>query len=142
MKGSARSRKERGWDEATREWYDGHRWSADVAHGEDKTHHGLSRAVRRGTDNVAIQIYLNAAVMNLTRLAWAVAGQTGSLVCTTGPHNDTQTTLEPSETPWPLGHLRHRTKPRRSLASRMKPKQRTYSTAPLSPISPGPSTYA
>lgn len=79
----ARRRKERGWDEATREWYDRHRWRAEGAHGEAKTHHGLDRAVRRGTDNVAIQVYLTAAVMNLTRLARALGAHTGSLVLKT-----------------------------------------------------------
>ncbi len=38
-------------------------------HGEAKTQHGLRRAVRRGMGNVAIQVYLTAAVMNLKRLA-------------------------------------------------------------------------
>jgi hypothetical protein len=38
-------------------------------HGEAKTQHGLRRAVRRGLANVAIQVYLTAAVMNLKRLA-------------------------------------------------------------------------
>ena len=38
-------------------------------HGEAKTQHGLSRAVRRGLANVAIQAYLTAAVINLKRLA-------------------------------------------------------------------------
>ena len=86
----ARRRKEQGWDEPTREWYDRHRWRAEGAHGEAKTQHGLSRAVRRGTDNVAIQVYLTAAVMNLKRLARAAVAPTGSLVRTTG----TLTTLK------------------------------------------------
>jgi len=38
-------------------------------HGEAKTQHGLRRAVRRGLSNVAIQVYLTAAVINLKRLA-------------------------------------------------------------------------
>jgi hypothetical protein len=38
-------------------------------HGEAKTQHGLRRAVRRGLMNVAIQVYLTAAAMNLKRLA-------------------------------------------------------------------------
>jgi transposase len=88
----ARRRKERGWDEATREWYDRHRWRAEGAHGEAKTHHGLSRAVRRGTDNVAIQVYLTAAVMNLSRLARALTRPIGALLPTI-------------VLPWPLGRL-------------------------------------
>ena len=38
-------------------------------HAEAKTRHGLRRAVRRGLANVAIQVYLTAAVINLKRLA-------------------------------------------------------------------------
>jgi hypothetical protein len=37
--------------------------------GTGKTQHGLRRAVRRGLGNVAIQVYLTAAVMNLKSLA-------------------------------------------------------------------------
>jgi len=36
--------------------------------------HGLRRAVRRGLENVAIQVYLTAAVINLKRLAIASSG--------------------------------------------------------------------
>jgi len=57
------------WDEATCEKYKRHRWRVEGAHGEAKTQHGLRRAVRRGMDNVSIQAYLAAAVMNLKRLA-------------------------------------------------------------------------
>ncbi len=57
------------WDEAARRWYRRHRWRVEGVHGEAKTQHGLRRAVRRGLDNVAIQVYLTAAVMNLKRLA-------------------------------------------------------------------------
>lgn len=57
------------WDDATRRWYGRHRWQVEGAHGEAKTQHGLRRAVRRGLTNVAIQVYLTAAVMNLKRLA-------------------------------------------------------------------------
>jgi len=38
-------------------------------HAEAKTRHGLRRAARRGLANVAIQVYLTAAVINLKRLA-------------------------------------------------------------------------
>jgi len=60
------------WDEAKRRWYARHRWRVEGAHGEAKTQHGLRRAARRGLANVAIQIYLTAAVMNLKRLAGAL----------------------------------------------------------------------
>ena len=46
-----------------------HRWKIEGMHGEAKTQHGLRRAVRRGLANVAIQVYLTAAVINLKRLA-------------------------------------------------------------------------
>jgi Transposase DDE domain len=51
--------------------YNRHRNFVEGVHGEAKTQHGLRRAVRRGLDNVAIQVYLTAAVMNLKRLATA-----------------------------------------------------------------------
>ncbi len=65
-------RREKGWDEQTRQCYNRHRWRAEGAHGEAKTQHRLSRAIRRGIDNVAIQVYFTAAVMNLKRLAKAL----------------------------------------------------------------------
>jgi len=65
----ARRRRARGWDEATRTAYRRHRWRVEGVHGEAKTQHGLRRAVRRGLANVAIQVYLTAAAMNLKRLA-------------------------------------------------------------------------
>ena len=65
----ARRRKGRGWDEEARQWYRRHRWRVEGVHGEGKTQHGLRRAARRGLDNVAMQVYLTAAVMNLKRLA-------------------------------------------------------------------------
>jgi transposase len=65
----ARRRQVRGWDEATRTAYRRHRWRVEGVHGEAKTQHGLRRAVRRGLANVAIQVYLTAAAMNLKRLA-------------------------------------------------------------------------
>ncbi len=61
--------KARGWDKAKRRVYVRHRWRVEGTHGEAKTQHGLRRAARRGTANVAIQVYLTAAVMNLKRLA-------------------------------------------------------------------------
>lgn len=68
----ARRRHARG-EPADREVYGRHRWQVEGRHGEAKTQHGLARAVRRGLDNVRIQAYLTAAVMNLKRLARAVA---------------------------------------------------------------------
>jgi IS5 family transposase len=65
----ARRRKERGWDERTREKYRRHRWRAEGTHGRAKTQHGLRRAARRGLVNVSIQSYLTAAAMNLRCLA-------------------------------------------------------------------------
>ena len=65
----ARRRHERGWDAATRRAYRRHRWRAEGAHAEAKTRHGLRRMVRRGIEQVAIQVYLTGAVLNLKRLA-------------------------------------------------------------------------
>ncbi len=69
----ARRRKEKGWDETTKEKYRRHRWLVEGAHGRAKTQHGLRRAAGRGIDNVARQVYLTATVMNLKKL---VAAQT------------------------------------------------------------------
>lgn len=65
--------------------YNRHRWIVEGRHGEAKTQHGLRRAVRRGLDNVRIQAYLTAAVMNLKRLV-RVNGWTGK-----GPGNGSDT---------------------------------------------------
>jgi transposase len=65
----ARRQRNRGWDTATRELYDRHRWRIEGKHGEAKVLHGLRRAVRRGRWNVAIQVYLTAVAMNLKCLA-------------------------------------------------------------------------
>jgi transposase len=67
----ARRRKQKGWDDKTKQLYNHHRNLVEGVHGEAKTQHGLRRAVRRGLDNVAIQVYLTAAVINLKRLATA-----------------------------------------------------------------------
>ena len=56
------------WDKEWRMLYGRHRWRAEGAHSEAKQMHGLRRAVRRGLWNMAIQVYLTAAVMNLKRL--------------------------------------------------------------------------
>jgi hypothetical protein len=73
----ARRRRERGWEQPTKGLYRRHRWRVEGVHGEGKTQHGLRRAVRRRRWNVAIQVYLTAAVMNLKRLAAAVLGGEG-----------------------------------------------------------------
>jgi IS5 family transposase len=68
----ARREKLRGWDAETQRMYNHHRFRVEGVHGEAKTQHGLRRAVRRGLANVAIQVYLIAAVINLKRLAKAL----------------------------------------------------------------------
>jgi len=55
--------------------YERHRWRVEGIHGEAKTQHGLRRAVRRGLWNVAIQVYLIAAVINLKRLVLGAGKQ-------------------------------------------------------------------
>ena len=49
--------------------YGRHRFRVEGVHGEAKAQHGLRRAARRGLANVAIQVYLTAAAINLKRLA-------------------------------------------------------------------------
>ena len=61
-------------DEKFTRTYSRHRWKIEGMHGEAKTQHGLSRAVRRGLDNMSIQAYLTAAVINLKRLATYAGG--------------------------------------------------------------------
>ena len=55
-------------DKKFRQTYSRHRYQVEGMHGEAKTQHGLRRAVRRGLDNISIQAYLTAAVINLKRL--------------------------------------------------------------------------
>ncbi|WP_423827898.1 transposase, partial [Sinorhizobium americanum] len=66
----ARRRRER-WSDEDRALYQRHRWRSEGYHGEAKTWHGLSRAIRRGLINMKIQAYLTAASVNLKRLAAA-----------------------------------------------------------------------
>jgi hypothetical protein len=61
-------------DKKFTETYSRHRWKIEGMHGEAKTQHGLSRAIRRGLDNMSIQAYLTAAVINLKRLATYAGG--------------------------------------------------------------------
>ena len=56
-------------DEATRLFYERHRWQVEGRHAEAKQQHGLRRAVRRGFAEMFIQVYLTAVAMNLKRLA-------------------------------------------------------------------------
>ncbi len=62
-------RRRAGGDERWQWAYRRHRWRVEGVHGEAKTQHGLRRAVRWGLENMAIQAYLTAAVINLKRLA-------------------------------------------------------------------------
>jgi transposase len=64
-------------DEKFTRTYSRHRWKIEGMHGEAKTQHGLSRAVRRGLENMSIQAYLTAAVINLKRLATYAGGLLG-----------------------------------------------------------------
>lgn len=61
------------WREREKDLYNRHRFLAEGSHAEGKTRHGMRRASRRGLANVAIQVYLVAAVINLKRLAAAAA---------------------------------------------------------------------
>ena len=67
----ARRRRER-WTREDRRLYQRHRWRSEGFHGEAKTWHGLSRAIRRGLANMQIQAYLTAAAINLKRLVTAL----------------------------------------------------------------------
>jgi transposase len=61
------------WGEREKELYDRHRFLAEGAHAQCKRLHGMRRASRRGLWNVAIQVYLVAAAINLKKLAAAAA---------------------------------------------------------------------
>ena len=76
----ARRRRARGWDEQARGKYTRHRWLVEGVHGRAKTHHGLRRTVRRGLANVAVQVYLAAAVMNLKKRVTACAARLQAFV--------------------------------------------------------------
>jgi len=56
-------------DPVDKKLYNRHRGLVEGVHGEAKTRHGLNRAARRGTPNMAIQSFMTAAVINLKRLA-------------------------------------------------------------------------
>ncbi|NIP50985.1 transposase [candidate division KSB1 bacterium] len=57
------------WSPEKKATYQRHRWRVEGVHGEAKKWHALGRAARRGLANVAIQVYLTAAIINLKRLA-------------------------------------------------------------------------
>lgn len=67
----ARRRREK-WSERDQELYCRHRWKVEGVHGEAKSWHGLTRAVRRGLWNMGVQAYLAATAINLKRLAAAL----------------------------------------------------------------------
>ena len=60
--------------------YGRHRFMIEGMHGEAKTQHGLRRAVRRGLENVSIQAFLTAAVINLKRLVKHTDGLYGHIL--------------------------------------------------------------
>lgn len=64
----ARRKKSR-WREECGDIYVRHRWIAEGRISEAKHRHGLGRAVRRGLENMNIQLLLTAMAMNLKRLA-------------------------------------------------------------------------
>lgn len=67
-----RARRKEIREPATRsEEYMRHKFLVEGRHGEAKEFHGLRRAVRRGLEQVAIQVLMTAAAMNLKRLAGA-----------------------------------------------------------------------
>ena len=53
-------------------YYSRHRSCVEGRNGEAKEQHALRRAARRGIDQVLIQVYLTAVVMNLKRLGASV----------------------------------------------------------------------
>jgi len=64
----ARRRQQR-WYQRENKIYERHRSYIEGINAEAKRWHGMSRAVRRGLSEMAIQAYLTAAVINLKRLA-------------------------------------------------------------------------
>jgi hypothetical protein len=60
------------WGPRERALHRRHRGRVEGVHGEAKTWHGLTRAIRRGLANMQIQAFLTATVINLKRLAMTV----------------------------------------------------------------------
>jgi IS5 family transposase len=65
-------RKRQAWGQRENRLYARHRWLVEGAHGLAKTLHGMSRATRRGLENMKIQALLTATAINLKRLALAI----------------------------------------------------------------------
>ena len=63
------------WSAEERRLWRRHMGRSEGYHGEAKNWHGLSRAVRRGLENMKIQSYLTAIAVNLKRLAAAFAAR-------------------------------------------------------------------
>ena len=63
------------WGAADRRLWRRHMGRSEGYHGEAKSWHGLSRAVRRGLANMEIQACLTATAVNLKRLAAALAAR-------------------------------------------------------------------
>jgi hypothetical protein len=59
------------WRGREKDLHTRHRFLAEGGHAEGKTRHGMRRAARRGLANVAIHVYLVAAVINLKKVAAA-----------------------------------------------------------------------
>ena len=64
----ARRRKDR-WRDECSETYKRHRWIIEGRISEAKLRHGMKRAVRRGLENIGVQMLLAAMAINLKRLA-------------------------------------------------------------------------
>ena len=65
-------RKRRASGEQETRLYSRHRWWVEAAHRLAKTLHAMSRAARRGRENMKIQALLTATAINLKRLAKAI----------------------------------------------------------------------
>jgi transposase len=74
----ARRKKDQGWGKAECKLYGRHRYQVEGIHGEAKSCHGFSRAMRRGRVQVLVQALMTAAVINLKRLAKFAEGQNSS----------------------------------------------------------------
>lgn len=77
----ARRRRAR-WGRREHRLYNRHRARIEGFHGEAKSWHGLSRAVRRGLENVRIQAFLTAAAINLKRLVAVLTRKVTLLIMT------------------------------------------------------------
>jgi transposase len=71
----ARRKKDQGWGKVECKLYGRHRYQVEGIHGEAKSCHGFSRAMRRGRVQVLVQALMTAVVINLKRLAKFAEGQ-------------------------------------------------------------------